>query len=115
MDIEIYKFLLLNRKASLIQMIERGKKATEIVELDQASVGRISRMDAMQGQAMAIATMQRKQNEIHRIEAALKRIDQNEYGYCLHCDKEIPEGRLKLDPTALLCIDCAGNKETSIG
>lgn len=114
MDTEIYKSLLLDRKASLIRMIERAKKATETVELDQASVGRLSRMDAIQGQAMAIATTQRKQDELQKIDAALKRIEHQEYGHCLHCEKEIPEARLKLDPSALLCIDCAGNKETGI-
>ena len=113
MDVELFKSLLQDRKSALIRMINKGKKATEIVELDQSSVGRLSRMDAMQGQAMAIATMQRKQNELQKIEAALKRINQKEYGHCLECDEQIPEARLTLDPSALHCINCAGKKEIS--
>jgi DnaK suppressor protein len=111
MDVEIFKSLLLERKAALMEVEETGKEATQIVELDQSSVGRLSRMDAMQGQAMAIATHQRRQVELQNIEAALKRINHKEYGQCLVCDEEIAEPRLKLDPATPLCIDCAGKKE----
>jgi len=113
MDIEIFKSLLLERKAALMEAEEISKGATKIVELDQASVGRLSRMDAMQGQAMAIATDQRRVFELQQIEAALKRIDHNEYGYCLSCDEIIAEPRLKLDAAITLCIDCASKKESS--
>ncbi len=112
MDIGLLKSLLLEKKAALIEVEETGKEAAQIVELDQASVGRVSRMDAMQGQAMAIAANQRRQNELQKIEAALKRIEQEIYGYCLQCDEKISEPRLKLDPASPLCIDCASKKET---
>ena len=45
------------------------------VELDQTSVGRLSRMDAMQGQAMALATERRRKDEARRVEAAIRRIE----------------------------------------
>jgi RNA polymerase-binding transcription factor len=77
------------------------------VTLDQQSVGRLSRMDAMQQQAMANATHQRRQNERIRLNAALKRLNEGEYGYCLDCGDEISPKRLDLDPTAALCITCA--------
>jgi DnaK suppressor protein len=112
MDIEIFKFLLIEKKSVLIEAEETGKEAAQIVELDQASVGRVSRMDAMQGQAMAIAANQRRQVELQKIKAALKRIDHKDYGYCLECDEEIAEPRLKLDPASSLCIECASKKET---
>jgi len=112
MDIRLLSSLLLERKATLIEEEEAGKQAAQIVELDQTSVGRVSRMDAMQGQAMAIAANQRRQIELQKIGAALKRIDQEEYGYCLECDEEIAEPRLKLDPATSLCIVCASKKET---
>ena len=112
MDIEIFKFLLIEKKLALIEAEETGKEAAQIVELDQASVGRVSRVDAMQGQAMAIAANQRRQIELQKIEAALKRINHEAYGYCLKCDEEIAEPRLKLDPASSLCIECASKKET---
>jgi DnaK suppressor protein len=112
MDIKLFKSLLLEKKAALMQEEAAGKEAAQVVELDQTSVGRVSRMDAMQGQAMAIAVNQRRQVELQKIEVALKRIDQGEYGICLECDEEIAEPRLKLDPATSLCIDCASKKET---
>ena len=112
MDVELFKFLLIEKKAALIEMEETGKEAAQIVELDQASVGRVSRMGAMQGQVMAIAANQRRQVELQKIEAALKRIDREDYGYCLECDEKIAEPRLKLDPVSSLCIECANKKET---
>ncbi|MDT8274424.1 MAG: TraR/DksA C4-type zinc finger protein, partial [Desulfomonilia bacterium] len=82
------------------------------VELDQARVGRLSRMDAMQQQAMAQAAARLSENERQRIEAALKRIETGEYGYCVVCDEEIAEGRLHFDPSVLTCISCARKAET---
>jgi len=83
------------------------------VELDQASVGRLSRMDAMQGQAMAIASQQRSENQLRLIEAALARIAAGDYGICLRCEEDINPRRLALDPTLPLCIACASAREKS--
>jgi len=112
MDIKLFKSLLLDKKTALMQEEAAGKEAAQVVELDQTSVGRVSRMDAMQGQAMDIAVNQRRQVELQKIEVALKRIDQGEYGFCLECDEEIAEPRLELDPATSLCINCASKKET---
>jgi DnaK suppressor protein len=81
------------------------------VILDQTRVGRLSRMDALQGQAMAKATSERRQVEIRRIEAALQRIDNGAYGYCLQCDEAVAELRLRADPATALCIECAAKRE----
>jgi RNA polymerase-binding transcription factor len=80
------------------------------VELDQQAVGRLSRMDALQVQAMALEASRRRKGELRRITAALARIDEGEFGYCLECGEEIAARRLELDPTAPLCIGCASGK-----
>ena len=80
----------------------------EPVELDQSRVGRLSRMDALQGQAMALETERRRTAELLRIEAALKRIEAGDYGYCLTCGDPIPTKRLDLDPSVATCVDCVG-------
>jgi len=77
------------------------------VELDQQAVGRLSRMDALQVQAMAQEASRRRARELRRINAALARMDEGEYGYCLECGEEIAARRLELDPAAPLCIKCA--------
>ncbi len=79
----------------------------EPVELDQTSVGRLSRMDAMQQQAMAAAQSRRRAGRLKAIEAALRRIGSDDFGWCEECGEEIPSGRLDLDPCAARCVDCA--------
>ena len=82
------------------------------VELDQARTGRLTRMDALQGQAMALAVAQRREQEIKRIEAALKRLEVGDYGYCVTCGEEIGLKRLESDPTTPQCIDCARDRDS---
>lgn len=77
------------------------------VALDQQSVGRLSRMDAMQQQAMAEAEGRRRRTDIARIDAALERIEVDEYGCCLTCGEAIAPKRLEIDPMATRCVGCA--------
>lgn len=84
-----------------------GQAGKATVELDQQSVGRLSRMDALQNQAMAQATGARRTAKRQRLVAALKRMDDGEFGYCEECGDEIAEARLRLDPAATRCVDCA--------
>lgn len=78
------------------------------VALDQESVGRLSRLDSMQVQEMANAAHRRRQAEKDRIGAALKRLDEGEYGYCITCGEAIAQKRLEHDPSVANCIGCAG-------
>jgi DnaK suppressor protein len=77
------------------------------VELDQTSVGRLSRMDAMQQQAMAAAQDARRQGRVRAIHAALERLETGEFGWCDDCGEFIGWKRLDLDPTLTRCVDCA--------
>ena len=92
-------------------MQQEREQASATVELDQASVGRLSRMDAMQQQAMAKSNQQRAAETLSRIEAALKRCDDGSYGFCLDCDEAIDPRRLELDPAVTLCIHCAQKRD----
>lgn len=82
-----------------------------VVELDQSKVGRLSRMDAMQSQAMAQAAVARRKQQLQRIEAALKRIEDGEFGWCCVCEEPINPQRLAFNPAVLTCIDCAEKSE----
>lgn len=95
-------------RAELLRLAEATEGDAKPVELDQTKVGRLSRMDAMQVQAMAAEADRRRAVEIQRIDAALKRLDEGEYGYCTACGEEISVKRLASDPAAPLCIACAG-------
>ena len=98
------------RQQELQALAASSADARKPVELDQTSVGRLSRMDAMQGQAMALETEQRRKNELTKIDSALIRMNEDEYGYCLSCGEEISPKRLDLDPAIATCIDCASSR-----
>lgn len=106
--INAFRNQLLNNLAALEDSQHTANESTATVVLDQSSVGRLSRMDAMQNQQMAIATQRRRQEQITQIKAALKRIEDNNFGYCVRCDEEIPAGRLAINPAITVCVKCAG-------
>ncbi|MDP6344773.1 MAG: TraR/DksA C4-type zinc finger protein [Alphaproteobacteria bacterium] len=96
------------RRDELRALSDGARDSRRPVELDQQKVGRLSRMDAMQDQAMAQEAERRRMGELQRIEAALGRIDEDEYGYCLRCGEAIAPARLDLDPAVPTCVGCAG-------
>ena len=106
-DLLEFKLRLLKLQSDLIKAAETGEQAEEVVELDQARVGRLSRMDAMQAQAMSVETGRRRRLHLVEIEKALERIEAGDYGECLDCGEVIHPGRLNAKLTATLCIACA--------
>ena len=76
------------------------------VTLDQQAVGRLSRMDALQNQAMALGQQRRREARTRALHAALARLDADEWGYCDDCGERIEPRRLSLDPAIALCLDC---------
>ena len=97
----------MGRRAELLNLISVATNAAATVELDQQVQGRLSRMDALQRQEMAKAIIERRRLEITKIDAALSRMDEGEFGFCLVCGDSIPEKRLDLDPTIAVCVGCA--------
>jgi DnaK suppressor protein len=110
MDLERLKSRLAERTDELRALLAATEENRKPVELDQVAVGRLSRMDALQGQAMAMAAKRQYEQEIARIDAALKRIDRGEYGACVSCGEDISAARLLVDPTNATCIDCASGR-----
>lgn len=99
-------------KKSLEQRLKEltdGHKVIRPLELDQSRVGRLSRMNAMQPITQAAARLAAMEEQ--RIRTALKRMAAGDYGYCIHCDEAIAEGRLRVDPSVLTCIACARNAD----
>ena len=94
------------RLAALDTEDAAGAPAQKTVTLDQQAVGCLSRMDALQNQAMAHATVRRRRVERQKITAALKRIEIGEYGYCTDGGDEIAPKRLAADPAIARCLDC---------
>ena len=107
LDLDWFREQLLQRQTELEQLSEISTEAREAVTLDQSSVGRVSRIDAIQQQAMALATERNRERDLQRIKAALVRMDDGEFGYCITCGEPIAEKRLRFEPAVPTCVDCA--------
>ena len=105
------ELLLIKRREVLESIGESTTQAAKPVELDQTRVGRLSRMDAIQRQAMAQESERRRQLELQRVANALSRMKDDDYGYCLSCGDLIAVERLTVDPCATQCIACASASE----
>ena len=105
-DIKKIKENLLCLRAELQEIEETLQETSEPVELDQTRVGRLSRMDAMQSQQMALETVRRRKECLVKIEGALHRIESGDYGFCFVCGEAIDIRRLQADPTSTRCMEC---------
>lgn len=106
-DAEYFRKKLTALRDELTVQSERSSDARKPVMLDQQSVGRLSRQDAIQQQAMAKAQDARRAVQLRRIDAALARLDEGEFGYCAECGEAIALKRLDIDPTTAYCAACA--------
>ena len=111
-QIEQLRSLLIDKQMELRAQFSSSESSTKPVTLDQQSVGRVSRIDAIQQQQMAIANQQQTRQLLKRVELALRRIEAGEYGFCVRCEEPIALARLLAQPTATLCIDCQSATET---
>lgn len=113
LDMAAMRRRLEEERESLRERSDHSEEARRPVTLDQPSVGRLSRMDALQDQAMALATEERRQVRRQQIDAALERMESGEYGFCVFCGEPIARRRLELDPASPACIGCAEAKAAS--
>lgn len=102
---------LVARADEIDALSDTADAAAATVELDQTRIGRLSRMDALQAQALAQEMRARQRLERQRIASALQRIEADEFGDCTACGEPIAPARLEADPTHTLCIGCAAAAE----
>lgn len=107
-QLEYFRQKLLLLKEQLEQ--DSADDADQTVELDQSRVGRLSRMDALQGQQMALEAKRRRERRLLAVEGALRRMEQDDFGYCYVCDDPIEPKRLESDPTFTRCTTCAAER-----
>ena len=105
-ELELNRQKLVRLRSELRELEETFRETSEPVKLDQARVGRLSRMDAMQAQQMALEAVRRRQLQLLKVEGTLRRIESGEYGYCFVCGEEIDIRRLSVDPTNTRCMKC---------
>lgn len=106
MKLHFFREQLLELQRQLREELDETIEA-DTVELD-GSMGRISRIDALQRQQMALELNRRREERLVRIGTALDRIRQGTYGLCVRCKQPIDMERLEAFPEVTLCIRCAG-------
>ena len=101
-----YKKLIERLLQELTAEDELGQSSQRTVELDQQSVGRLSRMDALQSQAMAQAQQRRRDVLKSSLIFALQRLEEGEFGYCADCGDEIEEAQISASLVIMKCMSC---------
>lgn len=104
---------LIEERLSALSDVEASRRDNaRPVELDQTRVGRLSRQDALQSQALSVASLERNRVEIKRLRQALEKIESGDFGWCAECGEPIPVARLEIDPAADYCVRCAERLES---
>ena len=111
---ELHADLLALRDA-LGRTVATTAQAAETVQLDQAAVGRVSRIDAIQRQRMAEAQQRRNALRQKQIDVALKYFAEGEYGWCRRCGDPVGYRRLKARPESPACVPCMSALEEERG
>ena len=105
-----FRPLIEERMRTLDAEIAGTAQSTEAISPDNA-IGRLSRLDAMQAQQMALAGKRRLEEERTRLTEALARVELGTYGRCLRCGNDIALERLEYQPDALICVPCANRRK----
>ena len=105
-NLQALRTLLLQAQGQLEQQMNIGKIAAAVVTLDQTAVGRVSRVDAMQQQSMAVSTREMAAQRLNKVKLALQNLANDKYGLCKRCDEEIALNRLLAQPESNLCLSC---------
>ncbi|KPP81533.1 MAG: TraR/DksA family transcriptional regulator [Oceanicaulis sp. HLUCCA04] len=104
-----YRTLIESELAQLQALTDAGGSDRSPVELDQQSIGRVSRIDSLQVQAMAHASERRRNARRAQLVEALKRLEAGEFGWCAECGEAIAGKRLDIDPAVTRCVECVSS------
>jgi len=110
-EIEALRSVLEAAVEEMRRSLRTLESASQVVELDQPTMGRLSRVDAIQSQQMAKANRDSTRLRLRQVEAALERLDDEDYGRCRRCEEPIGMARLRIRPEAALCVECQQERE----
>jgi len=89
-------------KDDIIELIDLTKPISP-----DCAIGRVSRMDAINNKSINEAALRLKKNQLKALEHAINHLDDNDFGKCINCGREIPLGRIMLMPESKKCVACA--------
>ncbi len=89
------------------QQIEELKELTKPIPPEN-SLGRITRMDALNNKSVAEASLRRSKRKMGKLTLSLTKLDDPDFGKCSICDNKIAVQRLMFLPESTHCVRCAG-------
>jgi DnaK suppressor protein len=107
--------MLEDRRRDLAQDVKvrvRGARAEHFTDRQSIDEGEISELDTQD--EIEFALIQMKAETLHKIDAALRRLDEGSYGDCFQCGEAIAAARLRALPFAVRCKDCEEAREMAV-
>ena len=103
-------------KKKIILEIEKAKeKIIELKELTiplapDCAIGQVSRMDAINNRSINELGLRKQQEKLKKLEFAISRIHEDDFGICANCENPIQTGRIMLMPHSNYCVSCSGRR-----
>lgn len=99
--------IILQRISETKEEIEELQELVKPIPLD-ASIGRISRMDAINNKTINESSLREKKQQLKKLERAIEQSESDTFGVCSKCGNDIPFGRLEYMPHTTRCVQCVG-------
>lgn len=88
------------------KLMAEYKELTKPVEPEN-SIGRISRMDAINNKSVTEAALRKAKEKLEKLKFALSKLDDSDFGICIKCKKPIPLQRILIRPQSRACVACS--------
>ena len=107
-DVEFFRNLLNQR---IQELRSEAGKTVDDMDGDETFPDPTDRASAESNRDSVLRIRDRERKLIFKIEEALRRLDDGEYGICEECGEKIGIERLKARPVTTLCIECKSSQE----
>ena len=111
---EEFRKIVLSEIKSQKHQIKSLLKSIKPIAPDNA-IGRLTRMEAIGSKGVSEASLSSAQRKLAKLETALNKIENPEFGVCIRCASPIPKGRMISMPESVTCVACAETKKGSMG
>jgi DnaK suppressor protein len=106
---EFFKKLLEERLSAMLR--DAGDSIGKLTDEREAYADTLDIATMESTRDFSLRLQDRERRLVHKIKAALQRIEDGEYGVCVACGDDIGEKRLMARPVATHCIDCKTEAE----
>ena len=109
-DVKRFKDLLLEERANIIK--KASKTLSEEASVDVSELpDEIDQASAEYNQSFIFRLRDREKYYLSKVDKALKKIEEGEFGICESCGEDISVKRLEARPVTTLCIRCKEEQE----